>query len=209
MLINPSVRPLREHDSDGRLVAAGAEWAELRLWAIWLIAPLYIAPYFVFALALIFGLANGFPLPSVIAMLVGLLGMILSIRLANYVGQRRRSLLIRADGSVVAPQGLHFVPRFVLKDSSIIDQALIVSIEAERDTRGEPFVCLYSSEGDRFTVGFRCPAHKLAVQLQKALRDIRRGYADEHGERLDDFADQFAYAAAHARSGDTIRVAID
>lgn len=217
MIINLLIRPIREHDRDGNLVAAGVEWVEKRMWLFRLSLPVMIPAFFIWVGGTIKTLgSNPTDASAAAAVLGGVVyfgGMFFLIRRVPC----KRSLIFRADGSIDAPEGLPTISQLVLKHTGFIGHAQIGSIEVGEDPEHGIDVRIYSTEGDKIVVGrhFFEPdfAHKIAVLLQKALHEIRRGYSDERQADLEqqmaEMDRRFRQATAHARPGDTVNITID
>lgn len=217
MIIRLLVQPIREHDRDGKLVAAGVEWVEKRMWLFTLSLPIMVPAFFIWLGGTVKSLSNHATEASVMAAVLGGLVFFGGMWFLTDGVPRKRSVLFRADGSIETPQGLPTISWFVLKHTGFIGHRQIGSIEVGQDPEHGIDVRIYSTEGDKIVVGrhFFEPdfAHKIAVMLQKALHDIRRGYSDaSQGEFDEQFAEanrRVREAMAHARPGDTVNITID
>jgi len=166
--------PIRRHDTDGRLIKAGYRWDQLRLieklglggagTSLIVAAPvMYVghSPQGGFA-CLIAGLA--------------LLAILMAIQ------KWPRVVIFTRDGDVLTPHGLP--GRMFLRKLDFLHTE-VVSVELTRDCR-DYGVVLFTSEGRSVLLAermFKADARLVAVQVTKALREMRETMATIAGKR--------------------------
>lgn len=166
-------KPIRERDVDGRLMAAGVQWTEMRKSAF----GLYITVANLSLMGSVGGCAhqqmfrdsNG----GVVAL--WLLGLcVMCVVAARLSLGRMRALIFRADGTTSAPFGFaYYSSRYRAMSGT---NANLVSIEARSDGGADAYVAVYSRNGDvTYVAGHLHPdnAHRVAVQLTLALAELR------------------------------------
>lgn len=171
--------PIRNRDRDGRLLLSGYQWTEMAWHQAFKLVAGGAAAVIATPIAVA---AHG---PSGFALL-----LFTALCLANLAYKRNRLRVITFDreGRVRAPNGL---PWFFWRRDLPISHATITSIEALQD-REQSNVAIYTAEGQTFIVGELQrlgDARLVAVQLTKALHEIRRSlatvaHAQEEAEEL-------------------------
>lgn len=168
------VNQIRHPDEAGRLRVAGAEWSEHRHGVVGVIA-------FIGALAgvaLIIGgvvviLANG---RQAGALLVPPTLVLIALYFSSHLLMwRTRSLLLNVDGTIETPYGFAYRRWWKSIEG---DHAYIATFELRQWSNGYS-VNIYSNGGDIVHLADKLPefqAHKIAVQLNLALRDMRASY---------------------------------
>lgn len=173
-----------------RLAEAGYQWKETNQgvqitgWTIMGFSS------FAFLLAwAIAGMRNGSDAASVL-MLIGFGMLLVGHMIGNVWAHRMRSIIFEATGPIRAPQGLPLAMH-VTELGCRVDE--ISNIELDRSANGQQAVSIISIEGDTVLVAHNLlpdTARKVAVQLTRALDDLRLSLAEGH---------MSAYAAADPR----------
>jgi hypothetical protein len=169
-------RTVREHDADGRLREAGAEWREERAAVASALLVLIIVNFIMLMLALIIMLLSGEGQVVVLALLAIIA---ISVRTMRTMRGRRRALIFHRDGRTSAPHGFAHYHRRVREITGT--HAEFVSIEA----RGPEFsssVLIFTGSGGVIYAGRHLhhdDAHRIAVQLTIALRELRESIGRE------------------------------
>lgn len=173
----PLVEAIREYDRQGRLAEAGAVWREESRFGFGLlvIESIVCVGGFFYAIALVQGGRYGLePLWLAAASVVG---FVLVCRGAVESCLPKRVLMLRRDGTAYVTRGIPYDRR---AGDLAWTQDIFRSIEV-RKTREHGFaVDIHTSEGDAIMIGWKMSvgtARKLAVQLTKALRELREATA--------------------------------
>jgi len=171
---------VRELDADGRLTAAGAEWTEERAAVASTLLVLLVLSFIILAFALIIMMLSG---EGEVAVLALLAIIATSVRTMRTMRGRRRALVFHRDGRTSAPHGFaHYPGRFTEITGT---NAEFVSIEA----RGPEFssnVLIFTGSGGVIYAGRHLrhdDAHRIAVQLTVALRELRESIGREAQQR--------------------------
>lgn len=169
-------RTVREHDADGRLIAAGAEWAEERAAVASALLVVIVLSFIMLAFALIIMLLSG----EGQGVVLGLLALIaLAVRSLRTMRGRRRALVFHRDGRTTAPHGFAHCPRRFTEITGT--NAEFVSIEA-RGPELSSNVLIFTHSGGVIYAGRHLhhdDAHRVAVQLTIALRELRESIGRE------------------------------
>jgi len=169
-------RTVREHDADGRLAAAGAEWTEERAAVASTLLVLVVISFIMLGFALIIMMLSGEGQAVVLA-LAAIIAI--SVRAMRTMRGRRRALVFHRDGRTTAPHGFAHYPRRFTEITGT--NAEFVSIEA----RGPEFganVLIFTQSGGVFYAGKHLhhdDAHRVGVQLTLALRELRESLGRE------------------------------
>lgn len=194
----PLVRAIREHDRAGCLINAGAEWREESRFGMYetAILGMVCVGVFFYSIALVHGGRYGLQPLWLTAVCVA--GFVFVCRDAVDTCLPRRAIFFRRDGSVYVPRGIPFDRR---AGELGWTQDIFRSIEL-RKTREHGFaVDIHTSEGDAIMIGWKmseAAARKLAVQLTKALRELREAIARD---ALDLSPEAALAMAGHAMHG--------
>ena len=212
---DPRVEPIRVKDEEGRLIAAGVNWLEYRLWAIWLLAAVGVFFALPLLMLLVAMVASGFALAPT-ALFFGDIALLIALFwFGNRVCLRARSSVFHDDGTIEIPEGLP--TQSWIKELSF-PYTDVSTIEERKSGRiGENVqmsrIDIYSHEGDWVTLGHNIDpqiCHAAVVQLTKALAEIREAVArPEHRFSARDADDAVNAAMAGLRSGESINVIID
>ncbi len=170
------MKPIRQFDERGRLVAAGYEWPEVFM-PVAVIALVLMA---VGIYALTAFINNKVPSPDRALGFILLSGLPLGAYLLLFHRYRKRSLIFTLRGEMLMPNGVPNYPFHKAIDGVIDNIKTIELFQEESDgeeKNTEYKVALYSRGGDivRLTNGMsREQAHKIVAQLNNALATIRR-----------------------------------
>ena len=174
-LRSPNGPAIRDHDGNGRLIAAGYQWDEFpHMWLLFIGAVLVSSIYLCVVNSRMGGVAAA--LPFVISGAA-------SIAVGTWFWECRRTIVFRRDGSVLAPNGL---PNRIGVRRMRIDSAAIASIEVTRECEGAG-VAIYPVDGETFAISHKLknPAARLvAVQLTRALRELRESMSTVENFRM-------------------------
>jgi hypothetical protein len=189
----PKVEPVRHYDEHGRLLAAGVLWSEYAASAELMcqialgVGFTILFPALVYLCAsLLFSKSSGYELTAAIIFMAGM--AIIAIALADWRERKwrqLRALVFYRDGLMHTPYG---IPSDKAWDKVAGHHDIVRSIELEKARVGLPAplrdrldaVTMYSHEGTQVTLGRHlCPSISMivAVQLNKALQDIRKAAA--------------------------------
>lgn len=167
---------IREHDSDGRLVAAGYEWGEPNEIITYLSAGLILAAVGMATISIL--VLKTYP-PGAFLLLSGSVAMgYAGFKLSQLVF-RKRSLVFGLDGAMRMPHG---VPEYWRPRAINGHLGKVSTIERIRDEnphggrRGEYRVAMFGKEGHILRISKALhpdDAHLVSVQLTAALQEIR------------------------------------
>lgn len=188
------VEPIRETDSDGRrLMQSGAGWSEERLWLTYPGISVFNFLMACCVLTTIIGAINS--KDHTLWMFVAGTLTVISVGLwllCNQFGQSEAIVVFHADGTIETPNGL---PSHHFTKAIGGNHADIVSIESRRLSHPHELqtqhsidyeVRMFFASGSIISVAVNVPAdeaHKIAVQLTAALRDMRQSQANAHRVR--------------------------
>ncbi|MBX9865079.1 MAG: hypothetical protein K2Y42_20245 [Hyphomicrobium sp.] len=164
--------PIRVRDEQGTLHVSGYQWREIPLYVFFLIGTAGAASFGLFVLRFT---VDGFWIASPY-----LLAMWLSIGLFEGLWDYVRVIEFWQHGAIKSSNGLP--NRFGARQLPF-DQDAIASIEVTGECEGAG-VAIYTVEGETIIVGHRLrtvDARRVAVQLTKALRDMRESMATING----------------------------
>lgn len=172
---------IREHDSERRLIATGYQWDEHSHAQLLLAVATAVSAFYLCIVNYpIHGLKGALPFAATVSV---------STWAVLWMWFQRRTVMFHRDGAVLTPYGR---PNKLGARRLRIHHASIASIEVTNECDGNG-VAIYSVEGDTYIVGHRLrapDARLVAVQLTKALRDMRESLATVHSA-------QSAFAEAH------------
>lgn len=167
-LRSPNGPAIRDHDGNGRLIAAGYQWDEFpHIRLLFIGAVLVSSTYLCVVNSRTGGVAAALPF---------VLSGAISIAVGTWLWECRRTIVFRRDGNVLAPNGL---PNRLGVRRMRIDSAAIASIEVTRECEGAG-VAIYTVDGETFVISHKLKspdARLVAVQLTKALRELRESQA--------------------------------
>lgn len=165
---------IRRHDDDGRLAEAGYRWDQLRL-----IEKLGLAALSAAAIILApFMYVGHSPQASVAFAMAGLGLLAIFVVLQKWP----RTVVFTREASVLTPHGL---PGRLFLRRLDFPHTEISSIEATRNCR-DYGVVIFTTEGRTILLAermFKADARLAAVQLTKALREMRESIATIAGKR--------------------------
>ena len=169
----PLVEAIREKDYAGRLINAGARWREESKFGIYETVILLVIHVgcIAYSISLVIDGRHGFEPLWLTAL--GIAGFVLTCRDASESCFKRRAIFFRRDGSVFVPRGIPFDRR---AGELAWRQDIFRSIEVRKTREHGYAVDIHTSEGDAIMIGWKmsdATARKLAVQLTKALRELR------------------------------------
>ncbi|MGD9668822.1 MAG: hypothetical protein AB7U75_07145 [Hyphomicrobiaceae bacterium] len=180
MTPNPAlVEAIRMNDREGRLTSAGAAWREESKFGMYAsaIMIIFFVGGFVCSISILMDGRHGLEwlwLPA-----ASIIGFVATCSDAPESCLKRRGILFRRDGSVYVPYGIPFDRR---SGDLPWRQNIFRSIEVRRTREHGYVVDIHTSEGDAIMIAWRInegTARKLAVQLTKALRELREATARE------------------------------
>ena len=212
---SPSFELIRLKDERGRVTAAGVQWAEYRLWAIWLLAipgAILVLPLLMLFLAMV---ASRFALIPTAVFFGDIALLLVLFWFGNRVCLKARSAVFHDDGTIEMPEGLP--TQSWIKELSF-PHTDVSTIEERKSGRiGESVqmsrIDIYSHEGHWVTLGHNLDpqmCHAAVVQLTKALAEIREAAArPERRFTARDADDAVSAAMAGLRPGEGINVTID
>lgn len=209
------VELIRLKDERGHVTATGVQWAEYRLWAIWLLAvpgAILVLPVLLLFLGMV---ASSFALVPT-GMFFGDIALLIALFwFGNQVCLEARSAVFHDDGTIEMPEGLP--TQSWIKELSF-PHTDVSTIEERKSGRiGENVemsrIDIFSHEGHWVTLGHNIDpqmCHAAVVQLTKALSEIREAVArPEHQFTARDADDAVSAAMAGLRPGESINVTID
>jgi hypothetical protein len=175
---------IRERDAQNRLTAAGFSWPEVS--QAWLVAGLFVLG--MGTLMAVGAMLNGmftpyhpYAGPPPAGAGPGLLMMGLGVLLLVVACLRRRTIIFTVEGDILAPQGL---PGQIGRDRVGGHHDSIASLENMQMKDEKGVVRLISYGGDTVYLSgqvHRDTALKVAVQLTKALNEIRQAGGSRRG----------------------------
>ena len=173
------VEAIRMNDREGRLASAGAAWREESKFGMYAsaIMIIFFVGGFVCSISILMDGRHGLewlwlPVASII-------GFVATCSDAPESCLKRRGILFRRDGSVYVPYGIPFDRR---AGDLAWTQDIFRSIEVRKVREHDYAVDIHTSEGDAIMIAWRMnegTARKLAVQLTRALRELREATARE------------------------------
>ncbi|MEZ5898493.1 MAG: hypothetical protein R3D51_03270 [Hyphomicrobiaceae bacterium] len=171
------VEAIRSNDPDGRLASAGAAWREESRFGMYATAILIILAIggFVCSISLLTDGRHGLEWLWLTA--ASIIGFVATCCDASESCLKRRGILFRRDGSVYVPYGIPFDRR---AGDLAWTQDIFRSIEVRETREHGHAVDIHTSEGDAIMIAWHmseATARKLAVQLTKALRELREATA--------------------------------
>lgn len=166
---------IREYDAEGRLIAAGFLWYEMREWPKTVFHVVGTLPFVLLLAACVTAGPDITPRLPVMGVLAAIL--VASFLPLVFFGFRQRAVIFHADGRTGTPYGIPYARGA----KELFPHSEMLSIEASG-----PNVILYSTEGLSFSVGQRLDgwvARLIAVQLNKALTELRESQANARRAR--------------------------
>ena len=182
---------IRERDRSGALSATGLEWGEARMWLCFpvmlVMACLFIA---LICFAVMFAKDSVNRIVWFTYFCADGLVVALLYEFIRRFGERANAVIFNADGSIETPFGR---PEAWWIKSIDGDHRYILSIEAQHMERKPHEQCdplhevvMYGADGDIILVAHkltRRDAHKIAVLLTQALKEMREALANQRAPR--------------------------
>jgi len=163
--------PIRELDAEGRLTGAGLVWNEIRMWLLHLCGFGVVIAVMMVIVGIAVRLAGGIDLFLVEAAIVL---FALSCGLPSIYGRRVRAVIFERGGRMATPNGF---PGYRKRAFVGGHWAYIRSIERVQFSQTIWLVHIYFSGGEIVCLAHSnamSEAHKIVVQLTRALDEIRR-----------------------------------
>lgn len=165
--------PIRERDADETLLAAGYRWDQFGLleklaFGGLAVAGLLLAPF----------MYVGHSPQAGVVFVAASLAMLIALR---WIGKRPRMIVFTRRGRVMAPNGI--ADRFGVRDLGPIAQVSSIELTSSCQDFG---VVLFTTEGRTILIAERMrkvDARLIAVQLTKALHEMRQSLATIAGQR--------------------------